>query len=46
MQLRFEYTPRDFLSFGLGYRYIERDSNRVIRIYDNSIYTASFKITL
>jgi hypothetical protein len=50
-----DYAPRDFLSFGLGYNWIERESNRnvlvnnaifVPRGYDNSLVSASFKITL
>ena len=54
-KLGIEYEPRDFLSFGLGYTWIERESNRdvlvsnavlVPRGYDNSLVSASFKVTL
>jgi hypothetical protein len=41
-----DYAPRDFLSFGLGYRWINRDSNRDLRGYDNSIISAQVKVTL
>lgn len=45
-QLNLEYAPRDFLSFALGYRWIERDSNRDLRGYDNSVVSAQVKFTL
>lgn len=44
--VKLDYAPRDFLSFGLSYRWLQRDSNRVLRDYDDSIYSASFKVTL
>lgn len=45
-QVKLDYAPRDFLSFGLSYRWVQRDSNRVLRDYDDSIYAANFKVTL
>lgn len=54
-KLSIDYAPRDFLSFGLGYSWTERESNRdvlvndtflVSRGYDNSMVSASFKVTL
>lgn len=44
--LRLDYAPRDWLSFGLSYRTLERDSNRELRNYDTNVYAANFKVTL
>lgn len=45
-ELNIEFEPRDYFSFGFGYRWIERESNRDLRGYDNSIVSAQIKVTL
>lgn len=54
-KLSIDYAPRDFLSFGLGYNWTDRESSRPVLIsgnvfttrgYDNSFASAWFKITL
>jgi len=45
-QFNIDYTPRDFLSIGLAYRWMERDSNRAdFRGYYDNIASAQIKLT-
>jgi hypothetical protein len=41
-----EYTPRDFVSVELGYNWVNRDSNRDFRAYDDNVAYAQLKFTL
>jgi hypothetical protein len=45
-QLSIEYTPRDFLSLELGYNWVNRDSNRDLRAFDDNMAYAQLKFTL
>lgn len=55
IKLAVDYAPREYLSFGLGYNFVERESNRSVllndtvlvnRGYDNNFTSAWFRITL
>jgi Putative beta-barrel porin 2 len=41
-----EYTPRNFVSVELGYNWVNRDSNRELRAYDDNVAYAQLKFTL
>lgn len=41
-----DYTPRDIVTIGLGYRWVDRESNRDFRAYDDSLISAQLKINL
>jgi exopolysaccharide biosynthesis operon protein EpsL len=45
-QIAIEYLPRDFLSFNLSARRIERTSNRDLHGYDSNLISAQVRITL
>ena len=54
-KLGLDYAPRDYFSFGLGYTWLKRESNRSVllnnavlasRGYDSNFASAWFKITL
>jgi exopolysaccharide biosynthesis operon protein EpsL len=40
-----EYSPRDLISIALGYNWMNRDSNRVLRTYDDNIASVQVKLT-
>jgi exopolysaccharide biosynthesis operon protein EpsL len=40
-----DYTPRDLISLGLAYRWIDRESNRQFRDYGVNVLSAEFKLT-
>jgi len=42
--LTWNYTPRDFLSLHLGYRWVDRDSNFERRRHDAEVASAQLKI--
>lgn len=44
--LSIDYTPRDIVTIGLGYRWIDRESNRDFRAYDDSMVSAQLRINL
>ena len=43
--LSIDYSPRDLLSLGLAYRWIDRDSNREFRDYGVNVISAEIKLT-
>jgi exopolysaccharide biosynthesis operon protein EpsL len=45
VKVNLDYTPRDMLAFGLTYQAIQRDSNRALREYDNSLVGLQLKLT-
>ncbi|MFL6576479.1 MAG: hypothetical protein ACJ8MR_07670, partial [Povalibacter sp.] len=40
-----DYSPRDLVSLGLAYRWIDRDSNREFRAYGVNVVSAELKLT-
>lgn len=40
-----DYSPRDFISLGVNYRWTDRESNRPFRNYDASVVSAEVKLT-
>ncbi len=44
-QFSLDYTPRDLISFGLAYRWVDRESNRDFRGYDANMASAQIKLT-
>jgi hypothetical protein len=42
--LAWEYTPRDYLDIGLSYRWLDRDSNRELRVHEAEIASATIRI--
>lgn len=44
LRLGLNYTPRDFISIGLAYRWLDRESNREFRGYDNNVASAEIKL--
>ena len=40
--LTWEYSPRDYLDFGLSYRLLDRDSNRELRVHEAEIASATW----
>lgn len=40
-----EYSPRDLISIALGYNWMDRDSNRELRTYDDNIASVQVKLT-
>jgi len=45
LKVGLEYTPRDMLGLGLTYQLIQRDSNRPLREYDNTLVGFQLKLT-
>jgi hypothetical protein len=45
IKLKLDYQPRDMLAFAVTYQQIERDSNRALREYDNSLIGFQLKLT-
>jgi exopolysaccharide biosynthesis operon protein EpsL len=45
VKVSLDYTPRDMLGLGLMYQHIQRDSNRALREYDNSVVGFQLKLT-
>lgn len=41
-----DYTPRDIVTIGLGYRWVDRESNRDFRAYDDNLISAQLRINL
>lgn len=44
--LSIDYTPRDIVTIGLGYRWVDRASNRDLRDYDDNMVSAQLRINL
>lgn len=44
--LGIDYTPRDIVTIGLGYRWVDRESNRDFRGYDGNMFSAQVRINL
>jgi hypothetical protein len=42
--LTWEYSPRDYLDFGLSYRWLDRDSNRELRVHEAEIASATIRV--
>lgn len=40
-----DYSPRDLISLGLAYRWLDRESNREFRDYGVNVVSAEFKLT-
>ena len=40
-----DYSPRDLISLGLAYRWLDRESNREFRDYGVNVISAEFKLT-
>ena len=45
MKASLDYTPRDMVTLGVTYQRIQRDSNRPLREYDNSLVGLQLKLT-
>jgi len=45
VKVKLDYSPRDMLAFAVTYQLIERDSNRVLREYENSVVGFQLKLT-
>ena len=43
--LTWEYTPRDYLDIGLSYRWLDRDSNRELRVHEAEIASATIRVS-
>ncbi len=46
LQLGIDYTPRQLLTIGIVYRWIDRSSNRDFRGYDDNVISAQLKLNL
>ena len=44
-QFNVDYTPRDFISVGLAYRWTDRNSNREFRDYNDNVTSVQLKLT-
>jgi hypothetical protein len=42
--LTWEYTPRDYLDIALSYRWLDRDSNRELRVHEAEIASATIRV--
>lgn len=42
--LSWDYTPRDYLNIVIGYRWLERDSNRDLRRHEAEVASAQLKV--
>jgi len=42
--LSWDYSPRDYLDFGLSYRWLDRDSNRTFRIHEAEIASLQVRV--
>ena len=45
VKVALDYTPRDMVALGLTYQFIERESNRELREYDNALVGCQLKVT-